>query len=75
MKTIIKKLMPRKSVATITGSLRKTVAALEAHGKREAAESLRKQNQAAKLHHEAMSHEGEMKAAQKVAENIKALLG
>lgn len=70
--------MPSKaprSVATITSSLSKTVADLEAHAVEQIDVAKQKTADIARLLKERHDHDDEAEKAAKVAQNIKALLG
>jgi hypothetical protein len=71
---IIRRLETRKSVATITAGLTKTVQELEAHMEDQIVKAEQKALAAAKALKERAEHEAEHLAASKVAQNIKALL-
>lgn len=75
LKTILSFFVAPKSVATITASLTKTVADLEAHAADQIAKAQQKTIEAAKALKDRAEHEAEHALASKVVQNIKALLG
>jgi hypothetical protein len=64
-----------RKVSDITSSLTKTVSKLEGHAKRQMDLAQRKTEQAARLLSQREDHVGEHAAANRVATNIKNLLG